>query len=209
VKKFVSSTNSGELKVNNLEANSAQMATSSGDLDLSNIKANTSIETGSGKTELTSLTGDLEVNGGSGDVNATGVKAKKLKIAIDSGDIELTNSTVTDLAVLTTSSGDIDANTKGKVQAESDSGAIELAGVTNNVTAKTSSGDIDVAFNKQVENIEVNTDSGEVELKLPGDFKAIYETKSNSGSIKAPTSDSNTANRVTVKTSSGDITIEK
>ncbi|UPG76486.1 DUF4097 family beta strand repeat-containing protein [Listeria innocua] len=209
VKKFVSSTNSGELKVNNLEANSAQMATSSGDLDLSNIKANTSIETGSGKTELTSLTGDLEVNGGSGDVNATGVKAKKLKIAIDSGDIELTNGTVTDLAVLTTSSGDIDANTKGKVQAESDSGAIELAGVTNNVTAKTSSGDIDVAFNKQVENIEVNTDSGEVELKLPGDFKAIYETKSNSGSIKAPTSDSNTANRVTVKTSSGDITIEK
>lgn len=30
VKKFVSSTNSGELKVTNLEANTAQMATSSG-----------------------------------------------------------------------------------------------------------------------------------------------------------------------------------
>ncbi|EHC6300856.1 DUF4097 domain-containing protein [Listeria monocytogenes] len=152
---------------------------------------------------------DLEVNGGSGDVNVTGVKAKKLKIAIDSGDIELTSGTVTDLAVLTTSSGDIDASTKGKVQAESNSGAIELAGITNDVTAKTSSGDIDVAFIKQVKNIAINTDSGEVELELPGDFKAIYEASSNSGSIKVPTSDSNTDNRVTVKTSSGDIKIEK
>ncbi|EAE8361701.1 DUF4097 domain-containing protein [Listeria monocytogenes] len=209
VKKFVSSTNSGELKVTNLEANTAQMATSSGDLTLSNINANSSIETDSGKTELTNLTGDLEVNGGSGDVNVAGVKAKKLKIAIDSGDIELTSGTVTDLAVLTTSSGDIDANTKGKIQAESDSGSIELAGATNNVTAKTSSGDIDVAFTKQVKNIEINSDSGEVELELPGDFKAIYEASSNSGSVKAPTSDSNTDNRVTVKTSSGDIKIEK
>ncbi|EHL2683378.1 TPA: DUF4097 family beta strand repeat protein, partial [Listeria monocytogenes] len=42
-----------------------------------------------------------------------------------------------------------------------------------------------------------------------GDFKAIYEASSNSGSVKAPTSDSNTDNRVTVKTSSGDIKIEK
>ncbi|HBJ9443961.1 TPA: DUF4097 domain-containing protein [Listeria monocytogenes] len=209
VKKFVSSTNSGELKVSNLEANTAQMATSSGDLELSNMKANSSVETGSGQTDLTNLTGDLEVNGGSGDVNVTGVKAKKLKIAIDSGDIELTSGTVTDLAVLTTSSGDIDASTKGKVQAESNSGAIELAGITNDVTAKTSSGDIDVAFIKQVKNIEINTDSGEVELELPGDFKAIYEASSNSGSIKVPTSDSNTDNRVTVKTSSGDIKIEK
>ncbi|EAE8702952.1 TPA: DUF4097 family beta strand repeat-containing protein [Listeria monocytogenes] len=209
VKKFVSSTNSGELKVSNLEANTAQMATSSGDLELSNMKANSSVETGSGQTDLTNLTGDLEVNGGSGDVNVTGVKAKKLKIAIDSGDIELTSGTVTDLAVLTTSSGDIDASTKGKVQAESNSGAIELAGITNDVTAKTSSGDIDVAFIKQVKNIEINTDSGEVELELPGDFKAIYEANSNSGSIKVPTSDSNTDNRVTVKTSSGDIKIEK
>ncbi|ECX6967145.1 DUF4097 domain-containing protein [Listeria monocytogenes] len=209
VKKFVSSTNSGELKVSNLEANTAQMATSSGDLELSNMKANSSVETGSGQTDLTNLTGDLEVNGGSGDVNVTGVKAKKLKIAIDSGDIELTSGTVTDLAVLTTSSGDIDASTKGKVQAESNSGAIELAGITNDVTAKTSSGDIDVAFIKQVKNIAINTDSGEVELELPGDFKAIYEASSNSGSVKVPTSDSNTDNRVTVKTSSGDIKIEK
>ncbi|EAK8405781.1 DUF4097 domain-containing protein [Listeria monocytogenes] len=209
VKKFVSSTNSGELKVSNLEANTAQMATSSGDLELSNMKANSSVETGSGQTDLTNLTGDLEVNGGSGDVNVTGIKAKKLKIAIDSGDIELTSGTVTDLAVLTTSSGDIDASTKGKVQAESNSGFIELAGITNDVTAKTSSGDIDVAFIKQVKNIAINTDSGEVELELPGDFKAIYEASSNSGSIKVPTSDSNTDNRVTVKTSSGDIKIEK
>lgn len=208
VKKFVSSTNSGELKVTNLQADTAQMATSSGDLKLATIKANTAIETGSGKTEITNLTGDLEVNGGSGDVTASGVKAKKLKIAIDSGDIELTDS-ITDLAVLTTSSGDIDANTNGIVQAESNSGSIELEGVTNDLTAKTSSGDVDAAFIKQVKNISINTDSGEVELEIPGDFKAIYETSSNSGSVKVPTSDSNTANRVTVKTSSGDIKIKK
>ncbi|MBC1646761.1 DUF4097 domain-containing protein [Listeria welshimeri] len=209
VEKLVTSSSSGELKVNRIVADTAEISTSSGDIDLSNTKANTVLETNSGETNITKLTGDLELDGSSGDVTANGIKAKNLKIAISSGEIEFTNGAVTELAILTTSSGDISAHSKGELHVESNSGSIEVDGVTNNLTANTSSGDIEASVVETVKKIQMNTNSGEIDLKLPTDFKAIYETKSNSGSIKVPTSDTNTENRVTVKSSSGDITIEK
>ncbi|EAE8346400.1 DUF4097 domain-containing protein [Listeria monocytogenes] len=209
VNKLVVAANSGEVKINQIVAASAEISTTSGDIELSNTEANTALETSSGGIDITHLTGDLEVNGNSGDVNASGVESEKLKIALDSGEIELTNSLVADLATLTTSSGDISANIKGELRVESSSGGIELEGVTNNLNAKTSSGDIDASFIENVKTIQIDTNSGEIELKLPADYKGIFDANSNSGSVKVPTSDSNTDNRVTVKTSSGDIKIEK
>ncbi|MBC2254664.1 DUF4097 domain-containing protein [Listeria ivanovii] len=210
VNSFVSTTSSGELKVNKIEANSVEASSTSGDIELADIKANTSLETSSGETTITNLTGNLEVNGNSGDVTASGIKANNTKIAVESGEIELTNSNIAKLGTLTSSSGDISTlDTKGKLHVESSSGSIELERITNNLKVKTNSGDVDVSFVNPAKDIQVFTDSGEIDIQLPTDYKAIYEVNTNSGSIKKPTSNTNTENRVTVDSSSGDITIEK
>lgn len=207
---FVSSTSSGELKVNKIEAASVKASSTSGDIDLVDIKGDTNVETNSGETNITQVTGDLTVDGNSGDVTVSGVKAKNTKIAIESGEIELANSEITDLATLTSSSGDISTlDVKGKMQVESSSGSVELEQLTSNLNVKTSSGDIDASFINGAKDIQVNTGSGEVDLKVPASYKAIYEVNTSSGSVKKPTSDSNTKNRVTIDSSSGDITIEK
>lgn len=210
VKNFVSTTSSGELKVNKIEADNVKASSNSGDIELTDIKADTTLENSSGETTISNLTGDLQVEGNSGDVTVSGVKAKNTKIAVDSGEIELANSDIAELVTLTSSSGDISTlDTKGKMHVESSSGSVDLERLTSNLNAKTNSGDIDASFINDSKDIKVYTDSGEIDLKVPADFKAVYEVNTNSGSVKKPTSETNTKNQVTADSSSGDITIEK
>lgn len=174
---------------------------------------------------------DLTISTTSGDIKMGDIEAKNIQMVSVSGDITL-QELKEDSVNLKTTSGDIFVESaEGKIELKSTSGDIHIKNVTGKLEAKTTSGEIEmetiegnvdiqsVSGNIECEDFKITGDSniktisGEVKTYLNIESNCEIDTETVSGNVTLP----NRRNvmgqepyaRLTIKTTSGNIRLEK
>ena len=156
VGKITASNVNGELR---LDAEAA-------DVFSEHTRGSVDIDTGSGDVELSDVQGGLRVDTGSGDVTVDGAAGDAVRVETGSGDIKAMKLSGRTVAL------------------QAGSGSIETAVLrAPRVQLETGSGDIEVALGSEVEELGVETGSGNATLRLPSSIGASLEVKTGSGEI--------------------------
>lgn len=145
---------------------------------------------------------EIEVNTASADVDIAAFECDNMKLSTASGDIELENAVVREKLTLSSVSGDIEtegtssvelniSSTSGEISAErieakkvklsTVSGEIEVLGKYDEITANSTSGEIDLTAEKMVELADLSSVSGELTLAIPENDGMTIEYSSVSG----------------------------
>lgn len=138
-----------------------------------------------------------------------------------SADFDVAALTVKEALIFDSVSGNLETDfiTADRAEVNTVSGKIDLDGSFRQVTGGSTSGEVDLALRKCPDRIELTTVSGDVELKLPQNagFSLDYSTVSGDLESDLPlTTERNGGHicgdgsgRITIDTTSGDLTIEK
>lgn len=173
-----------------------------------------------------SYRGALNVNSSSGDVEIRDQNLSELSVQTSSGDLRL-NSIQASTITMKSSSGDHTAEglDAGRATMNSSSGEIRVKDLQGETEAESSSGDISLSYLEFDTNLEVRSSSGDVTLHLTDTAQFRVEARTSSGDIDCayPVTLGDADNemrknrlsgtvgagtqQVSVKTSSGDITI--
>lgn len=187
----------------NVKLSELKIEISSGDADCSKFEAKS-----------------VEMKASSGDLFAS-CKAETIEMKASSGDITLTQTGESDKISLETSSGSITVLTEkvGKLDVDSSSGKISVASDGAKVfKSHSSSGKGEFKFAEVPETAEMEASSGDITVYLPEDANVTAEFDVSSGDItyELPFSKSggkyvsgDGSRKLTVETSSGDITVKK
>jgi lia operon protein LiaG len=154
----VSVTNvGGELSVN---ASSAPVTTSQ-------TRGELNIEVGSGAVQVSDARGELNVDTGSGSVSVSSVRGETISVESGSGDV---------------TASDIRSN---ELKVETGSGDIQVTKLlAPQVALNTGSGSVVADLQGELWNVNVETGSGDVSLKLPPTVGANVDIQSSSGDIE-------------------------
>lgn len=144
----------------------------------------------------------VEVRSSSGDLTLDGIRGES-SVEASSGDVVLRD---VERATVRTSSGDVDLDNVGVVDARTTSGDIEGRADGRDVSARTSSGEVELEL-PQVRRADIETSSGDVELELDGGRGYDIDADSSTGDIEVDDirDEDGSADRLTIRTSSGDI----
>ncbi|EIA20749.1 DUF4097 family beta strand repeat-containing protein [Listeria fleischmannii] len=207
VKNLAVSASSGEIQLERMTSNGTKVTNESGDVRLTDLKGSTTVTSSSGEIETTRLKGNLTIESSSGDISTENISGEEIKLANNSGEIQANLLSAKQIS-FESNSGDIEGSRlDGKVHANSSSGTIDLEDLMNDSSAKTSSGDIDLTFSQAPKTVDATSNSGEVKIELPSGTKAIYNVRSDSGSVKIPNNSKNASSEINAVTSSGDIKV--
>ncbi|MFC0190087.1 DUF4097 domain-containing protein [Fictibacillus aquaticus] len=130
----------------------------------------------------------LVIETSSGDIELRDLKADKVEAEASSGDIKMKNVSADSVSRSETSSGDItlkDSVSK-KFELLASSGDMILNGLKGDVTAETSSGEIDVKGKSASGNIKADTASGDVNVVFedrPESLSIVFEGSSGDGTV--------------------------
>jgi hypothetical protein len=137
---------------------------------------------------------------------------KDLKISLESSSGDLKISDLSGGATLKTSSGAIEVNhAGGQLSLNSSSGDIDGESLNaTGVTAHSSSGDVELAFDLAPQKVEAEASSGDVNIHLPSGpetYKVEADTNSGDESANVKT-DPASAREISAKSSSGDTVVD-
>ncbi|QNE21015.1 DUF4097 domain-containing protein [Kribbella qitaiheensis] len=137
---------------------------------------------------------------------------RDLKVTIESSSGDLKVSDLSGGATVKTSSGSIEIHhAGGEVELRSSSGDIGGDGLTaTGVTAQSSSGDIELAFDGPPQKVDTQSSSGNIEIQLPAGaetYKVDADTNSGDHTVEVKT-DQASAREIKAKSSSGDTVVE-
>lgn len=125
------------------------------------------IRVGSGAVQVTQARGDLSVDTGSGTVTASDVRGESISIESGSGEVTATNLRSNQLSI------------------DTGSGNIQVTGLTApQVSLQTGSGSVTADLSGEVWNVDVETGSGDVTLKVPPTLAAEVDIETSSGEIE-------------------------
>jgi lia operon protein LiaG len=167
---------------------------------------------------------NLSVSSVSADILLSDKKFVNLEAATTSGDIKLSNITVDSLNAKTVS-GDMSGSniTSNKFIADAVSGKIDFDNFEGVTKASTISGNIAIKYTKLIGNIDAHSTSGDIRFGLPDNSSFNLDSSSTSGDINSRFSLDNTSsgkrtlsgsygngnNKLSIHTTSGDITLNK
>ncbi|QDY84582.1 DUF4097 domain-containing protein [Paenibacillus polymyxa] len=151
---------------------------------------------------------DLQIDAHSGNVKLQDASVKNASIAATSGTAEITNLRSSHLLANLTSGNFIANQLTANMELKLTSGDVTLRDYSGNGHLSLSSGDSNIT-QSTASNLEVNADSGDVNIKQAPDFKSVYNVHSDSGSINTPESVPGAVSVIKVETTSGDIHISK
>jgi lia operon protein LiaG len=133
----------------------------------SGTRGELNIDVGAGAVQVTEARGELSVDTGSGAVSVSGLRGEKIDIDTGSGDV---------------TASDIRSN---ELSVETGSGDIEVTGlIAPQVSLETGSGAVSADVQGEVWNVNVQTGSGDVSLKLPPTLGAEVDIETSSGDIE-------------------------
>ncbi|MFB4313148.1 DUF4097 family beta strand repeat-containing protein [Actinomadura sp. 21ATH] len=147
----------------------------------------------SGALSVSGLTGDsLRLSTDSGMIEAAGVQTKRLTVEADSGKIKVDGrADVADLS--------------------NDSGLIESEGLrTDRLTARSGSGKVAITLLEAPTSVQVDNDSGAVELRVPGDKAYAISVQTDSGAQRVARSlrrDNSSPHRLRLASDSGLVSV--
>ena len=151
---------------------------------------------------------DLQVDTHSGNVKLQDASVENTSITATSGTAEITNLRSTHLIANLTSGNFIANQLTADMELKLTSGDVTIRDYSGNGLLSLTSGESNIT-QRTVSNLEVNSDSGDVNIKQALDFKGVYNVHSDSGSINTPESVPGAASVIKVETTSGDIDISK
>ncbi len=144
-------------------------------------KFNADINTSGGDIELAFLKGVIRLFTSGGDVSVANAKGP-LEIKTFGGDIDIYNQTGS--SEVGASGGDIKiAGLRGNLFARTSGGDIHVNAIDGKIDVSTSGGDIFLDYSGSSYGIETSTSGGDIDLRLPADFKADAELNSTGGDV--------------------------
>jgi lia operon protein LiaG len=167
LKEFALKTFSGDIKLDDVTADTANIETSSGNINAGNIQANDfKLKTFSGDSGFKSINAQKATIGSSSGNSSLGtVKAKKFTCTTFSGNIGAAGIDSEDAYV------------------SSSSGNISLRGLAGSMSVKTFSGDVSAEYMQYPNNVTAKTSSGNITIKLPEGSEFSLEADSSSGDV--------------------------
>ncbi len=156
----------GKASVTNVHGN-LSIYVASAPVTTSTTRGELDINVGSGAVQVTNARGELSVDTGSGEVKVSDVRGESISIETGSGGVSASNLRSNDLSIHT-GSGNIDVTslTSPQVSLETGSGSVvaDLAGEIWNVNVETGSGDITLKVPPTLAaEVDIETSSGDIE----------------------------------------------
>jgi lia operon protein LiaG len=156
----------GKVSVTNVDGD-LRIDTSAAPVTTSGTRGELDIDVGSGAVQVTEARGQLSVDTGSGIVSVSGVRGEQVSIDTGSGDVTASDVRSKELSI------------------DTGSGDIEVTGlVAPQVGLETGSGSVAADVQGEVRNVNVQTGSGDVTLKLPPALGADVDIETSSGDIE-------------------------
>lgn len=241
---FSASSVSGNLKISAISAENVDIASTSGDVQISQINTDgeINIATTSGDMQLQQLNGSADISSVSGYIRAEAISGN-IHLATTSGDIILQRvdgnadvSTTSGEVKIQEGSGDRSISSisgdilvkemEGSFDISTTSGEVRVQAQEGQGKAETSSGDISVELSKLTGNLNMNSTSGDVNIKLPESDSFDFEANTSSGDINTFFDDNlkfskkgnnaqgtygtnKNGSRIDIDTTSGDVRITK
>jgi lia operon protein LiaG len=156
----------GKVAVTNINGD-LSVDVSSGPVTSSGTRGEIDIDVGSGAVQVTQSRGDLSVDTGSGSVALSDVRGESVSIKTGAGDVTASDLRSNQLSI-DTGSGDIQVTTLTAPQ----------------VSLETGSGSVSADLSGEVWNVDVETGSGDVTLKMPPTLGAEVDIETSSGDIE-------------------------
>lgn len=201
-KEFDVSSTSGDIKIPSVSADKIDIASISGEIQIDTINANSNINIGtsSGDIRLQQITGEVNIASISGEIKAA-VISGNAQLSTTSGDITI-QQIDGDTEVSTTSGNVKILEGKGSREISSSSGDITIQGADGSFDLstssgeilfqaqsgmgeiETSSGDIKIELYELAGSINIDSTSGDVNIKLPESSSFDFEANTTSGDIK-------------------------
>jgi len=156
----------GEVSVTNVNGD-LHIDAASAPVTASGTRGELDIDVGTGPVQVTQSRGDLSVDTGSGGVTATDIRGESVSIETGSGDVTASRLNTSQLSI------------------DTGSGNIQVTGLTApQVKLQTGSGSVTADLNGEVWNVDVETGSGDVTLKVPPTLAAEVDIETSSGDIE-------------------------
>jgi lia operon protein LiaG len=156
----------GKVNVVNVEGD-LQLDVAAAPVTTSNTRGDLRIEVGSGEVQVTQSRGDLSVDTGSGAVSVSDVRGEQVSIETGSGEVTTSDVRTSQLSI-DTGSGDIRVS---KLMA-------------SQVSLETGSGAVMADVSGEVWNVDVETGSGDITLRVPPTVGAEVDIETSSGDIE-------------------------
>lgn len=137
-------------------------------------------------------------------------RAMALSLASKNGNIAIDGSAAT--VSLTNDNGNIDVNgAKGAVSVKNTNGNVTIDGASANVSASNRNGNLDVTLDGgwHGSSIALSTNAGNVDLRVPQNFRATLNAKTRMGDVKDNAHLQNGPVTVTATTTFGDVRINR
>jgi DUF4097 and DUF4098 domain-containing protein YvlB len=156
----------GKVSVTNVEGE-LWLDAAAAPVTTSNTRGELNIDVGSGAVQVSDARGELKVDTGSGAVSVSGIRGETVSVESGSGDV---------------TASDIRSN---ELSVETGSGNIEVTRlIAPQLTLETGSGSVVADVQGELWNVNVQTGSGDVSLKLPPNIGANVDIESSSGDIE-------------------------
>ncbi len=155
-----------------------------GSVDVSNVDGKLSVDVQSADIASRGTRGSLSLDTGSGDITVTGHDGA-LSLDSGSGEIEVSGQKNGELSI-DTGSGSVHGSglSASAVNIDTGSGDIRLTDVTTlRASLETGSGSIDAGFRGTIEDLEAETGSGDITLRLPEGINATVDLETSSGDL--------------------------
>lgn len=186
LKEFEASCSSGDIKMNEVTAETIDASTSSGCITFHKAEGDRDFSSSSGDIEIHAGVGDTQVSSTSGSItveNSVGL----LEAEASSGDIVIEKSS--GKKNIKTTSGEIEiTDSDGFTKAEASSGDIRITELAGAGDFNSTSGEVTVIFAKDAslinENIKIKSSSGDVALTIPEELQFSFQANTSSGEIR-------------------------
>lgn len=193
----------GRMDVTNVEGD-LRLDLSSGNVAARGTRGRLDIDTGSGDVTLNEASGEINLDTGSGDVTVTRVSNGDLKVDTGSGSVNASGVTTTAVDI-ETGSGDIEMaeTTAPRISLETGSGSVRatLRGALEQLHVDTGSGDVTIHLPEGLgATVDLGTGSGEFTVDFP-----LQMTRKSEGNLRGQLGDGH--GRIEIETGSGDIAL--
>jgi hypothetical protein len=155
-----------------------------GRIDANGVDGRIRLDTGSGQVSATDMSGSLVVDTGSGGVEVRGMNGT-LSVDTGSGRVDVEDVTGGSVDIDTGSGGvDVRGVQTATLTVDTGSGGVDLSGVSApSVRVDTGSGGIRVELLTDVDRLDLDTGSGSVTVRAPGNLGGDVDIDTGSGSI--------------------------
>ncbi|MFK7768691.1 MAG: hypothetical protein AB8B55_15835 [Mariniblastus sp.] len=196
----------GNVNAENLTAR-VDLTNSHGNLKASNL-ADGSLKVRHGNVDLMSASGALVINNSHGNVAVTGTEGS---LEVDGSHSSINIDNAQDVKV-SSSHGKISAkNIHGKIDASNSHDSINISTFGDSVLAKATHGKIDIVVsNSNFKSVDAETTHDSIKLSLPASVSPAISMSTSHGDSKSEIGSSDSSpQKVTLKTSHGNIRINK